>query len=520
MASRPARTWYRPLAWGVLTRWVVGVVVVGTVGAGSVVAVVALRDRSCAEGVTERGGECVGVTDGGYSFDPLLDDVSRRIEEENDRVTGSGEGYVTVAFMVPMNFADQVEREQTLREVQGAYLAQYHANHREDETPRIRLVLANPGPDNAHWEPVARQLVDMADSEHQLRAVTGFNVSIASTRATIEYLTRDHGIPVVAGPLTADDIGNTDERPDAYPGMAKIVPDNGDQAQALGYFNAETVDPTRTLLVEDEREDDNYIASLADVFGDLTAQAQRAPETYESPPDVNDESTLSNTFNQMVNNICSGPADTIYFAGRPVQLRQFVNELGGRHCTTRSFTVITGSGASSLATDKELRWEALSNGVTVQYAAIAHPDAWGSGSAPVGSGGDASAFQELEELVRQAEERPVGPIGAERLDLTDSRAIVIYDAVTTAVRAIWNSVTPDQPIPSLTDIGNAWPRLRDVNRVEGASGWICLDNNGNAYNKAVSVVSLDPEREGGIRFDGVAWPNGEPPTDCSIPNQP
>jgi hypothetical protein len=519
MASRPARTWYRPLAWGVLTRWVVGVLVGAVVVVGAFMAVDTLRDRGCAEGVTERGGECVGVTDGGYSFDPLLDDVSRRIKEENDRITGSGDDYVTVAFMVPMNFAHQVEREQTLREVQGAYLAQYRANHEEDESPRIRLVLANPGADNEHWDPVARQLVAMADSEHHLRAVTGFNISIDSTRATIEYLTREHGIPVVAGPLTADDIGNTDERPDAYPGMAKIVPDNGDQAQALGNFNAETVDPTRTLLVEDEREGDNYIDSLAEVFRGLTAQAQHIPETYESPPDVNDESTLSNTFNQMVNNICNGPADTIYFAGRPVQLRQFVNELGDRYCTDRDYTVITGSGASSLATDEELNWDALRNGVTVQYASIAHPDAWDSDTPPAPEG-RASAYHELTELVRRAEAEPVGPIGAEPLDLTDSRAIVIYDAVTTAVRAIWNSVTSDQPIPSLTDIGNAWPRLRGANGVEGASGWICLDNNGNAYNKAVSVVSLDPEREGAIRFDGVAWPNGEPPTDCSVPNQP
>ncbi|WP_327249767.1 hypothetical protein [Streptomyces sp. NBC_01320] len=37
-----------------------------------------------------------------------------------------------------------------------------------------------------------------------------------------------------------------------------------------------------------------------------------------------------------------------------------------------------------------------------------------------------------------------------------------------------------------------WPRVKASLRVSGASGWICLDNHGNPYNKAVPVVELAP----------------------------
>ena len=81
------------------------------------------------------------------------------------------------------------------------------------------------------------------------------------------YLT-GHGIPVVAGPLTADDIGNNQEQPDAYPGMVKVVPNNRDQAAALASYHHDLVDPARTLLVEDLTTDGrskvNFCKALRD----------------------------------------------------------------------------------------------------------------------------------------------------------------------------------------------------------------------------------------------------------------
>jgi hypothetical protein len=54
--------------------------------------------------------------------------------------------------------------------------------------------------------------------------------------------------------------------------------------------------------------------------------------------------------------------------------------------------------------------------------------------------------------------------------------------------------------------------------VRGASGWICLDNHGNPYNKAVPVVELTRDKP---RFVQIAWPEGKPPAgECMPPRTP
>jgi hypothetical protein len=197
-------------------------------------------------------------------------------------------------------------------------------------------------------------------------------------------------------------------------------------------------------------------------------------------------------------------------------LRQFINELGSRGCTDHHYTVITGSGASTIASDKKLDWNALRNGVTLRYAAVGHPDAWTRPGAPA-TGGSATGYHRLSDLAAEGDHGPVGPIGP--TDLTDSRTISGYDSALTAITAIRNSAGSANPLPSTDDIANAWLRLHGSNRVEGASGWICLDNYGNPYDKAVSVVQLDPATHT-VVFVRLAWPTGQPPArDCTAPNR-
>lgn len=462
-------------------------------------------DLSCGPGVwrPQEGAECVGVSDGRHSFADLLDDVSARIAAQNRRA--EGRPHVTLALMLPMTAREPFERRKILEQVQGAYLAQYRANEQSnDQTPKIRLLLANPGRNHRHWEDVAEELVRRAASAENLRAVIGFDVSVQATRDAIRFLTVERGVPVVAGPVTAEDIG-------PYSGFARIVPTTRDQANALASFDKD-VDPRTTLVIEDQRSGDNYITQLRTAFRRLAHDAPRAPEVYESPADINAEGSTSNDFRQMVNSICISSARTLYFAGRPVQLRQFVNELGDRPCVEKSYRVVTGSGASTIISDPKLDWSALTRGVTVQYAAVAHPDAWTGPRAPR-VGGSPAAYRKLTALTDRAGGPPVGPIG--RIGLADSRTIIAYDAALTAITAIRNSATRQQAIPSLDQIRKAWLRLHGPNKVDGASGWICLDNHGNPYNKAVSVVQLNPATES-LDFVGLAWPRNKPPAaDCT-----
>ncbi|MEU7045343.1 hypothetical protein AB0A77_30390 [Streptomyces varsoviensis] len=502
--------------WGPLTKAAAGLLALALLAGGGWALYGWLRpDRTCAAGVDRRGGECVGVSDGGFSFAGNLDEVSARIKAENDSVARVP--HVSVAIMIPMTADEPFEQRKVLSEVQGMYLAQYRANHRSnDQTPKIRLLLANPGRDHAYWPAVSDELARRAGTAEHLRAVVAFNVSVRATQQAIARLTNERHIPVVGGAVTANDIGNSAAHPDAYKGFVRVLPTTRDQAAALSFFNKGGKDeaPEHSLVVEDLREDDNYTVTLKKAFHELTKGAPRAPEQFRSPADFSKEGSTSNDFHQMVNTICNSTAKDIYFAGRPVQLRQFINELGVRACTDQQYRVVSGYAASTLSSDAKLNWDALRGGVSVEYASVSHPDAWTTPGAPA-TGGSKAAYDELSGLAAEAARKPVGPIG--RVDLTDSRAVTTHDAAWTAITAIRNnSRNGSGTIPSLDQVRNAWLRLHGADKVRGASGWICLDNYGNPYDKSVPVVRLNPHTRS-VDFVGHAWPEGgrPPAEDCT-----
>ncbi|MFJ6699353.1 ABC transporter substrate-binding protein [Streptomyces sp. NPDC091272] len=484
------------------------VVLVLLLAAGATVTVPRLLpNSSCGVGVEKRGDdvECTGVTDGAYHFIPEIGPVSDRIKAENDRVTGSGAPYSTIALMIPMTPTEQdtAARTQLLREVQGAYLAQFRANQEGELEPPIRLVLANPGREMTRRTEVTDQLAAMSASDRdRLRAVFGFNVSTTQTEETIRRLTEVHRIAVVGGPITADSIANTKAEPDKYPGLAKIVPSNSDQARALTHYLK--VKPAETFLVEDTRADDLYARSLRAAFRTETKGTPFAPEEYRA-----DQAT-PNDFAQMVNNLCNSRATTVYFSGRPPALTQLVRALGKRGCPEKRYRVVTVSGASTLALDPKMPWEAFTfgAGLSVEYATITHQDAWTA--RPPATGGSSTDYKALERLVTDPRQRDaVGDIGP--TGLADGRTITTHDSALTAIAAIRNRVVGKGRVPDQKSIPAAWPRLHGQAMVRGASGWICLNSYGTPYNKAVAIVKLLPAEGHHIQFVRLAWPDGAPP---------
>ena len=114
----------------------------------------------------------------------------------------------------------------------------------------------------------------------------------------------------------------------------KLVPNNRDQAAALASFHRDRIDPSQTLLVEDRREGDHYVDSLREAFREYTSGARYSSEQFTSPG-IEEAGTTANQFAQMVATICTSPARWIYFVGRPLHMRVFINALGERGCTDR-----------------------------------------------------------------------------------------------------------------------------------------------------------------------------------------
>lgn len=117
------------------------------------------------------------------------------------------------------------------------------------------------------------------------------------------------------------------------------------------------------------------------------------------------------------------------------------------------------------------------------------------------------AYTTFETDVARASKKPV--------PLADGQAIVAYDAMATAVHAIRQATPQGSQHPELSDVVTQWPQVKGSLRVQGASGWICLDNYGNPYNKAVPIVEL--ALDGSQRFVQIAWPEGHAPTPVRLP---
>ena len=494
-----------------LRRWIAGLLA-GISGAAVFLVIYHLANPSqqCAPGVEHRGpaSECTGVTDGSFAFTARLNLVENAILRENSNLGGGR--HATVALLLPLTSPDPGTQAEILHAVQGAYAAQYHANHSTDLKPPIRLVLANPGRGSSQYLPVARELAGMTGPPDNLRAAVGISVSTDTTKAEVGWLTR-HGIPVVGGAITADDLANPLAGQQPFPGLARIEPTNSQEASALAHFG--DVNAPQALLVEDTRTDDDYITTLASAFAKVMTRSPYQPYQFTSPPDESESGDTSNTFRSMVPNICDTKARWIYFAGRQVQLRQFINQLATRGCQSQHFTILTGSAASHLQSDPELDRGAFGRAITLDYAAIASPDAWPRSGAPA-TGGSPADYQAFDTTLRAGAKAPEGPVGP--VGVADGQAIINYDATWTAITGIREATSDGTPMPSRQDIASGWRQLNGEHKVLGASGWICLDNAGNPYDKAVAIVRYIIT--GKPQFVTDAWPAGAPPeAPCLIP---
>ena len=525
--SRTFGNWLYEKTWETLLRQIVTCAVVFVVLTGGYVGVKEFLEesRSCANGVTESGDECVGINGSGYDWGvkeigPVVD----RIKEENGRL---GKTYVTVAMMLPMQPESKAEKQQLRSELQGAYIAQYRAN-REEGAPKVRLVLANPGKDYEEQDEVVPDLVRMSHStQHRLRAVTGFNLSLDSTRTAIRSLTEQQ-VPVLVARASAGSLANEEGKERRFKGLARILPTNDDQARALADFNGSRRNE-QTVVVRDTRSDP-YVDSLADAFQELekSETGPDGPDTMTfSSPGIAEEGDVDNQFRPTVDTICSSGANTVYFAGRSTHLRLFLKRLAQDRCEDTQFTVVSGSDAASLKNKMsdddwaQLLDDAKAPKMTVQYAAPAHPDAWRTEvrkwqdaeekrtkRRPDAAQAPASLRDPLNELAELNESaRKAGSIGP--MDRADSRTMMVHDGVRTAIEAIRGAKLPGEKAPTPEQVGNRWATMQAKNRVDGTSGRICLTPVGNPYNKPLAVVKLQPDEKVGssrLGYVGLAWP--------------
>jgi len=499
--------------WTSLSVLVRSAIVLGMVGALTIAVVIVVPPLlRCAEGVDRVDGQCVGVTDGADPavFGDRFTDVLTGIGAENRSIMSSGKAFVSVAYLLPVPAVGMNDDLATaLRHgLIGAYIAQRQANHTRTlgDEPLIRLLVVNSGSSSAQWaeEEVVPTLVKMARdeerfAEHHLVAATISGQSLAATRdAADALLARD--VPLIAAQLTADQL--TSRPPSADLTLARVAPTNSDQALAASAFLRPTA--RKALIIQKTDENDTYSASLGAAFRasfpDDTHEIVERSETYSEA-----RGGVANTMRGILGSVCAQKPDVVYFAGRASALGALVQALPFRTCPELPIRIVTGDEAVDFATavargSSELR-EGLEANASVTYTALAHPGAWMAFPSVFAPG--STRF-----LSGRCPDCLLGVFPGE--GLSDGAAIMSYDALLTAIRAVRSPFSINDT-PDL--VAQELKRIHGLDSVPGASGWVSLASTGEAINKAVPVLRVQPD--GRVEFVALSSPAGTP---C-VPNQ-
>ncbi|WP_280400640.1 ABC transporter substrate-binding protein [Nocardia carnea] len=455
--------------------WVPAAVVVAAlvVGAALWVPTLVRPDDSCGTGVVHSGphDECAGVTDGSYVFATELAEIEGRILAENRAVENSGEPYVSVVTMSPMTAGRSAESIVTMagirHRLEGAHLAQL-AENRTAATPKIKLLLANPGSDFAEWETAVGKIQERREDD-RIVAVTGIAFSIRNAVRAVERLS-ELQLPVIGSTLTADDLP-------VVRGFYRVSPTAAGHARAAAEYLATGAD--RIMVIRDDNPADHYGTALDAAFrARFAAQPQRIVSRVESYD--SEVGNVATAFRGMLANICRNNPDTIYFAGRAAHALGFLTELAGRNCPEIPIQVVTGDDMAYYNLADSPARIALDTGVSVLYTGLVHEEAWRR---------HPDLFNRV--AVARFTDECTGEVCYRELSgdaLDDFAAVMDHDAVLTAVRAIRQAadfagtvVTPGQVIQAMKG-------LHGATQVSGASGMLSFDEDGLPTDKPILIL--------------------------------
>lgn len=485
----PRRHWRR---WAILGA-VVALVAAGLVGIGF------YRYATCwplVFRISRMYGECVGVTDGSFVFDPALADVETKIKNENHTVeeeatTTSGGKAVTIGLldMYTANNTSPLSIDLERKELEGAYTAQLRANETSDfhnSQPKIRLVLANEGSHELAWPRVTQQLEGMTKGTWPLVAVAGLGVSIQPTLDAAHELAW-HQIPMVGGVITSDVIADA-----GISGLVRVQPDDRQFVNSLiNYLQQHDLAHQHSVIVYDNNAGTKERPGTDLYSLSLLTDLENGPQGIKNPErgytgDVVQGGVPPDQFSNTVTDICSGQANVVFYAGWINDLPPFLNELEKRSCVNQPLTVATAGTDLSLLNNPNTVAQLNAAHLTIVYASATDVAGWelNSGSAP-------SHFAEFQSEFTGRAQEPSD-------DMSDGYALALHDAVATAVIAARLAYTAGDPNGGgqvtndivLRQLNN----LVGVDVVPGAAGNIAfpLPNNGAPSNKPVPVLTIPP----------------------------
>jgi hypothetical protein len=475
------------LGWKKRKKLWLGLIAGGTaviVGVGGWQAVSRLT-ATCGGGTSDYQGECVGVTDGSYVFDPSLTAIESTIKRQDAQAQATGD-YVSIALLTPLTSApgSDVTFSRVQQQLEGAATAQAYLNDGQNFKPAIRLLLANEGSQQQAWPQVVGQLQDWPADQH-LVTVVGVGLSTTDTvLAARQLASGTRPLPMIGSVDTGDGLNTGGPQPPLVPpalsgrisGLVRVEPSVADEVTLLSQYyltnlkkpSSNSVPPNAALspnavLVYDNDPSDLYTGSLSLDFSQQLG-ARIIDKLQFAPGDEPGE------FATIANDVCPPGATStpvVLYAGRASVFPDFIKKLSTYTNCPRNgtITVLTGADAESL---NPARTGPNPGGPAID---VVYPNIADS--------------EQLAPWYRQEFEGPSA-------DADASWAIMTFDAVTAAEQAARQasqasrgSSTPLTP-SAVTSLLYDFNKLTDP--VEGATGPFVITSDGDEGCQWVPLI--------------------------------
>ncbi|MFZ3566348.1 ABC transporter substrate-binding protein [Streptomyces sp. BH097] len=441
----------RPLRRGerILGRWIAGFVALALVGATAWIVVPIVTGSDCADGLEEKGGECVGLVDATVR-DPVfkpgedgpgkeISGLVERIARENDRVrvlwedpkgAADKKPYVKVALLLPFNTSKSGAMTASLlkRSLAGAYAAQRDANTSSNSV-NFQMLLGNIGANLDLWPTAVAAAAELTgggkqqEGDSPLVGVMGLPNSEQDTQDAASALAKSN-IPAVSGVLSSPNIKART--------FYKAAPNNRNSVLALARYLKGHPGNGKGFLVWDSRAADDYVtntkAELLKIFGAKYQLAVRDRSyigtmgPYEGAPAA---------MAPAASRLCQSGADTVFVAGRDWDLPELVKAIAkDADCQARKDkdkhpirVLRVSTGLTSRLTGRDMRESMAQANVVTLNAAPTDNLSWSRGQSAPGRYRTFAAT-----MAKDA--------GVKGTDLDDGYAIMHYDAFQVLIKGV------------------------------------------------------------------------------------
>ncbi len=365
-------------------------------------------------------------------------------------------------------------------DLQGAYVAQKEFNDGSKLSGglKVRLLIANAGSSSTNATQVAQQIVQLAKADKTVVGVMGFPYSGYTINA-LQVLSQAH-IPIVSQTASSDQLSGMS------PYFFRVAPSNKEQGIAGANYALQVLKAKSVAVFYDQA--DSYSQSLGIDFQD---QFTKGGGTLAGGKAYAYTEGNTASITSALQSALSSNPNLIYFSGYSNDMATLLGNLSSANAPS-NLQILGGDALYELGGYPSSVRSELPR---LHFTTFFYPDMW-SVLGLASSSKQPPFLSEYPAAFNPNNVTHASPYGYTR---APNDAALSYDGTLALLQAAINASKTGQTTLTPTAIQQGLTQINASNPLQGISGQIAFDNNGDPTNKAVVILFFNPQ--GYIQMD-------------------